>query len=266
MKKFLKILFIALGVILVLLIITPIFFKKPIEKIVKEQINNTVNAKVDFKDFKLSFIRGFPNVYIALEDLTVVGTGDFEKDTLLSFKSFSVKVDLISAIKMKNIKVKSVLLDYPKISAKVLRNGKANWDIMKPSVDTIKKVDTIPSKPVDFGANLKKFEIRHAFIKYQDDTSKMSAKIKDLNFLLSGNFSAKTTDMKIKTSIESLDFVMTGIRYLKQAKVSFTATIGADLEHAVYSIKDNEIKLNELSLSLEGVVKMPKDAIDVDLK
>ena len=214
MKKFLKIFFISIGVIFLLLILAPIIFKKPIEKIVKKEINNTVNATVDYKSFKLSFIRGFPNIYMALEGLTVVGKGEFEKDTLLSFKSFSVKVDLISAIKMKNIKVKSVLLDNPRISAIVLKNGKANWDIMKPSTDTV-KVDTTASKPVDFGANLKKFEIRHAYIKYQDDTSKMSAEIKDFNFLLSGNFSAKTTDMKINTSIESLDFVMTGIKYLK---------------------------------------------------
>ena len=265
MKKFLKILFISLGVLLVLLIITPIFFKKPIEKMVREQINNSVNAKVDFKDFKLSFIRGFPNIYIALEGLTVVGTGDFEKDTLISFKSFSVKVDVISAIKMKNIKVKSVLLDNPRILAKKLKNGKVNWDIMKASAEKA-NVDTTPSKPVDFGANLKKFEIIHAFIKYQDDSSKMSAEIKDLYFLLSGNFSAKKTDMKIKTSIESLDFVMSGIRYLKKAKAGFVATLGADLENTVYTIKDNEITLNDLSLSLEGVIKMPKDAIDMDLK
>lgn len=264
MKKFLKILFISLGVLLVLLIVTPIFFKKPIERIVKEQINNTVNAKVDFKDFKLSFIRGFPNVYMALEGVTVVGLNDFANDTLISFKSFSVKVDLISAIKMKNIKVKSVLLESPRISAKVLKNGKANWDIMKPSAEKA-KVDTVPSKPVDFGASLKKFEVKHAFISYQDDSSKMSADIKDLYFLLSGNFSAKKTDMTIKTSIESIDFVMAGIKYLKKVKAGFAATLDADLENAVYTIKDNEITMNDLSLSLNGTIKMPKDAIDMDL-
>jgi hypothetical protein len=265
MKKFLKILLIVLGVLFVLLIVTPIFFKKPIEKLVKTQINNTVNAKVDFTDFKLSFIRGFPNVYIALENLTVVGTGEFEKDTLISFRSFSVKVDLISAIKMKNIKVKSVLLDYPRISAKVLKNGKANWDIMKPSNEKA-AVDTTPSKPIDFGASLKKFEITHAYIKYQDDTSKMSADIKDLNFLLAGDFSAKQTDMSITTSIESLDFIMGGVKYLKKAKIGFVAQLGADLEKSIYTIKNNEIKLNDLSLSLEGLVKMPTDAIEVDMK
>jgi hypothetical protein len=266
MKKILKIFGIFIAVIIIILIVTPIFFKKPIENLVKNEINKTVDATVNFSDFKLSFIRGFPNVYIALENLTVVGKGEFDKDTLLSFKTFSVKVDLISAIKMENIKVKSVLLDHPRIYARVLQNGKANWDIMKDTATTPAAVDTTPSKPIDFRANLKKFEIAHAFIKYQDDTAKMSAEIDDFNFLLSGDFSAKTTDMDIKTSIESVDFVMQGIRYLKKTKFGFVAKLGADLENAMYTIKDNEIKLNELSLSLAGALKMPGDTIDVDMK
>lgn len=264
MKTFLKILVIFLAVILVILIVTPVFFKKPIENMAKTELNNMLNAKVDFKDFKLSFIRGFPNVYIALEDLTVVGTGVFAKDTLISFQTFSVKVDLISAIKMKNIKVKSVLIDHPRISAIVLKNGKANWDIMKDTTST--PTDTAKSgQSFNFNANLKKFEIIGAYIKYQDDTSKMSAEIKNLNFLLSGNFSAKTTDMEIKSSIESLDFIMDGIKYLKKAKIGFTSKVAADMEKSIYTMKDNEIKVNELSLSLEGSVKMPKEAIDIDL-
>ncbi len=264
MKKFLKALLIVLAVILVILIVTPIFFKKPIENMAKTELNSMLNAKVDFKDFKLSFIRGFPNVYIALEDLTVVGTGVFAKDTLISFKTFSVKVDLISAIKMKNIKVKSVLIDHPRISAIVLQNGKANWNIMKDTASA--PTDTAKaSKPFNFNANLKKFEVIGAYIKYQDDTSKMGAEIKDLNFLLSGNFSSKTTDMEIKSSIESLDFVMDGIKYLKKAKIGFNSKVAADMEKSIYTIKDNEIKINGLSLSLDGSVKMPKEAIDINL-
>jgi uncharacterized protein involved in outer membrane biogenesis len=195
-----------------------------------------------------------------------VGKGDFEKDTLIAFKTFSIKVDIMSAIKMKNIKVKSILLDHPRISARVLKNGKANWDIMVPDTAAVATKDTAQGKPIDFRANLKSFEISHAYIKYQDDTAKMSADIKDFNFLLSGNFSATTTDMKISTTIESIDYVMGGIKYLKKTKFGFEAQLGADLANAIYTIKDNEIKLNELSLSLEGVVKMPKEGIDVDIK
>ena len=265
MKKILKVLGIFIALLLIILIVIPIFFKKPIKNLVESEINKSVNAKVKFGDFRLSFIRSFPNVYIGLDNLSVVGTGEFDKDTLISFKSFVLKVDIISAIKMKNIKVKSILLDSPRITAKVLKNGKTNWDIMKPSTEPT-VTDTTSSKPLDFNANLKKFEITHAYIKYQDDTSKMSADIKDLNFLLSGNFSAKTTDMSIKTSIESIDFTMQGIKYLKKVKFGFIAQLSADMANSVYTIKDNEIKMNELSMSLAGVVKMPKDTIDVDMK
>ncbi len=265
MKKFLKIALISLASVLIILIVTPIFFKKPIENMAKTELNKMLNAKVDFKDFSLSFIRSFPNVYIALNDLSVVGTGYFANDTLISFQSFSVKVDIVSALKMKNIKVKSVLLDHPRISAIVLQNGKTNWDIMKDT--TTAPTDTATSgEAFNFNANLKKFEIIGAYIKYTDDTSKMSAEIKNFNFLLSGNFSQSTTDMDIKSSIESLDFVMDGIKYLKKAKVGFVSKVAADMEKSIYTIKDNEMTLNELSLSLEGIVKMPNEAIDIDLK
>jgi hypothetical protein len=268
MKKFLKIFLIVIASLFIILLLAPIFFKKPIENLVKKQINNSLNAKVEFTDFKLSFIRAFPNVYVGLDSLSVVGTGEFEKDTLIAFKRFSVNVDILSAIKMKNIKVKSILLDSPHITALVLKNGKANWDIVKDTTTTPKTPeDTIASEPIDLGANLQKFEIKHAYVRYQDDTSKISANIKDFNFFLAGDFSAKTTDMKIETSIESIDVVMGGIKYLKQAKFSFIAQLGADLEKAIYTIKNNEIKLNELSLSLEGAVKMPTDStFDVDMK
>jgi hypothetical protein len=264
MKKFLKISGIVLLVILLILIITPFFLKKPIEKIAKEELNKSLNAKIDFSDVKLSLIRNFPNVYIGLENFTIVGIGEFEKDTLLSFKTFSVSVDLISAIKMTNIKVKSILLDEPRVSAHVLKNGKVNWDIVKPSEPT--PADTTPSAEFNFGANLKKFEIAHGYIKYQDDTANMSASISDLNFVLKGDFSAKQCDMQINTTIEALDFIMGNIHYLKKAKIGFDAKIGANLEKAIYTFKENEIRLNELSLGFEGMVQMPGDSIVTDIK
>ena len=264
MKKFIKILLIVLGVIFIILLIAPIFLKKPLEKIAKEQINNSLHAKVDFSNLKLSLIRNFPNAYVALEDFTIVGIGDFEKDTLLSFKTFSVRINIISAIQMTNIKVKSILLDEPRVYAHVLKNGKANWDIVKPS-EEVTPDDTKSSEEFNFGANLKKFEIRKAYIKYQDDTAKMTAIINDLNFLMSGNFSAKKDDVALTSTIGALDFIMDDIKYIKQAKSGFDAKISADLENGIYTFKENEIRLNELSLAINGVVKMPGDTIETEL-
>ncbi|WP_448635504.1 hypothetical protein [Pedobacter panaciterrae] len=40
----------------------PLFFKKEIDAKIKSSINESVNAKVDFKDLDLTLIRSFPNL------------------------------------------------------------------------------------------------------------------------------------------------------------------------------------------------------------
>jgi hypothetical protein len=264
MKKFLKIFLITLGVILLLMIITPFLFKKQIMNIVKEQINANVNAKVEFADFRLSLIRGFPDLYVSLDDLRVIGTGDFEQDTLLTFRRFSAKVDVMSVIRGDVIKVKSILLDAPTVNAIVLADGKPNWDIVKASTDTTVVVEDTTATG-DFNISLRKFEIREANIRYTDLESNMSANLINLNFLLKGDMSKDFTKMQINTTIDGVDFVMDGVKLMNQVAFLFRSGIDADMANSVYTLTENEIALNELSMSLEGVVKMPGDDMDFDL-
>ena len=108
-----------------MLIILPYAFKGKIIAIAKTELNKKLNAKVDFGDLTLSFIKNFPSAYIGLDNLSIVGVSPFEGDTLVAFKSFGLKVDLMSVIKMKNIKVRSIIVDRPVVNALVLKNGKA---------------------------------------------------------------------------------------------------------------------------------------------
>jgi len=78
MKKFLKITaFSILGFFLVLLLI-PIFFKGAIVEAVKKEINNQIDATVEFKDVSVSLIRNFPHLNLRLNELSVTGKGEFE--------------------------------------------------------------------------------------------------------------------------------------------------------------------------------------------
>ena len=106
MKKFIKILLIIIVVLFVILLVTPFLFKGKIMEVAKQQINENINAKVEFSDLGLSFIKNFPNASVSLKKLSVAGIDKFEGDTLLKLNSFDVRVDIISAIKMENIKVK----------------------------------------------------------------------------------------------------------------------------------------------------------------
>jgi len=198
-----------------------------------------------------------------LEDLTVVGTGEFEGDTLVAFKKFSVTVDIKSVIKMENIQVKSVLLDRARIYAHVLDNGQANWDIMKPSEET--EVAPEDTSTFEFKVALKKFEIRNTDITYRDDEGKMLATLKDLNYNLRGDMTQDNADLKMNLAIAEINFWMDGIRYLKKAHAGFVSEIAADLKNMGFTFKDNQFNLNEIVLKFAGTVNMPADDIDVDV-
>ena len=267
MKKFIKWFLIIIFSIIVLIIaaaiVIPIVFKPQLLEIAKTEINKQVTAKVEFDDFKVSVLRGFPDVYIGLTDLSVVGTGQFEGQTLVAFDEFSVTVDIVSVLKMENIEVKSILLDKPVMNAIIAKNGKANWDIVPPSDEAVEEETS--SEEMTMRVALRKFRIRKASVTYTDYESNMKATVENLNFTLAGNMGMDYSDLDIETTVGIINFYMDGVRYMKNASANFDATIGADLANSIYSFKENTLKINEIELNFDGKVSMPTDDIDVDL-
>ncbi|WP_448635503.1 hypothetical protein [Pedobacter panaciterrae] len=60
-----------------------------------------------------------------------MGIDSFAKDTLANIKQLQLNVNLMSVIKGEKYEIKSINLEEPKILAKVLKSGQANWDIAK---------------------------------------------------------------------------------------------------------------------------------------
>lgn len=270
MKKILKISLKVLAAIVALFIVAaivvPIAFKPQLMRIAKTQANSMLNAKVDFDDFQVSLLKGFPNLYVGMKGLRVVGIDSFATDTLVAFREFSVKVNLWSVIDMQNIEVKSILLDGARLKARVAPDGRVNWDVMKPSETPETEVeDTVSSSPINTRVALRKFEIRDANIAYIDDSSNMKTTIERFNLTLSGNMGMSQTDLKLSSSIASLNFWMDGIRYLKNASVGFDATIGANMDSSLYTFKENSFSINQLKLLFDGAIRMPGNDIDINL-
>jgi hypothetical protein len=271
MKKLLKILGIVILVLLIVIISVPFLFKNQIKAKVEEEINKNVNAKVHFESLSLNLIRSFPDFYMSLNGLTVIGVNEFEKDTLVSFKSFSTSLDLLSVIKMDEIKIKSVIIDSPNIHAIVLKCGKANWDIAKPSADTVKQIDTVrktdnaKSQPAVFKVKLKKFAILHANISYDDKKSGMSASLNDFNFELGGDLASDFTTINIITTTKAINFVMGGVPYLKNASNKIKIAVDADMKNMAFTLKENEFAINDIVLGWDGKVSMKDSMIITDM-
>lgn len=264
MKKFLKWTGITLLVIIILLIALPFMFKGKLIQMAKDEANKSLNAKVDFGEFDLSIFSSFPDFRFSINNVSVAGVGEFENDTLAYLKKLQLDVNLMSVIKGDQIKIKEIILTEPHVNAIVLQNGKANWDITKPSVDTTKEVsDTAKTK---FKMSLKKFEIIKAQISYNDMQGNMKASLNDLDFNLKGDFTQDNFLLGIVSEIQKMNYSMDGVAYAKDMHVKLKIDMDANMPEMKFTFKENEINLNELGLGIDGFVAMPDTNINMDLK
>jgi len=256
MKKFLKIGSIIILVILVALFVLPFAFQGKILNLAKQQINNSLNAKADFEKLSLSLFRNFPNVSVGLKNLYIAGIDDFKGDTLFSVQSFEVVVDLVSAIKMENIKIRRIFVDKPRVYARVLSDGRVNWDIMK---DTATEPEDTTESDLNLKIELKKFAIKDAFIRYDDDEGKIYTTLSEVDFDMTGDLSQEITNLSIHSTTGLLNLVYDNIQYLTDASLTIDMDVKADLKNSLYTLNNNSVNLNDLVLKFDGSVGMPNE-------
>src|SRR5665647_2638136 len=250
-KKGLVVCLSVFAVVFAALLILPFAFKGKIVKLAQEQINAKLDAKVDFDNLSLSFIRSFPNASVRFENLRIVGVGEFRKDTLLSTENIDLELNLSSLFSDKGYEIRKFEVDNSRVFAHVLANGKANWNIMKTD-STKAAVDT---SAMSFNMKLKNVVLDNANIVYLDEQGKMKAEIKNLNHHTSGDFTADSSLLKTKTTIEALNFTMDGVPYLSKANVEFNADINANLNKKIFTFSENSSRINAIPFAFAGSVK-----------
>ena len=264
-KRILKWSGITFLLLLLFIIIAPFIFKDKIVQIVKDEANKSLNAKVDFGEFDLTLFSSFPDFRFKIQKVSVINIEPFKGDTLAYIKELSFDLNIKSVISGDKYQINSLVIDEPKINGIVMHDGKANWDIAKASTDTaaVEPADTSATK---FALKLKSLEIKHANITYNDMQGNMSAALKDMNYTLSGDFTQDNFILSNLLEIAELSYNMGGVGYLTKAKTRFKADIDMDMPNMKFTFKENEFSLNDLALTFDGSVSMPKDDIGMDLK
>jgi hypothetical protein len=252
-------------VLLILIIAAPFIFKDKLIQIVKDEANKNLNAKVDFGEFDLTLISSFPDFRFKIQKISVINIEPFKGDTLAYIKELSFDLNIKSVISGDQYQINSLIIDEPKINGIVMIDGKANWDISKPSIDTTAAVpaDTSATK---FALKLKSLQIKHANITYNDMQGNMTAALKDMNYTLSGDFTQDNFILSNLLEIAETSFNMGGVGYLTKAKTRFKADLDMDMPNMKFTFKENEFDLNDLGFAFYGFVAMPKEDIAMDLK
>ncbi len=263
-KKFLKWTGISLLFIIIALILIPIFFKDQLKEMVIAEVNKSLNAKLSLEDFDLTFISTFPKMKIVLINAKLEGKDKFKGVTLMDMKELRAHVGLWDVISSDQISIKSIEVIDPTFDVRVLQNGLANYDIVKP--DSLKTPEEL-EEPSSFKLSLQQYSITNAQIKYSDEASNMHATLKNLNHSGTGDLTADVVDFVTKTTIDELSYDMDGISYLNAVKTNADVNLLMEFSEksSKFTLKENKIQLNEMGFSVNGFYNMLEKHDDMDL-
>ncbi len=269
-KKILKrTLFFFIGLILLIVIAAvaiPYFFKDEIVQAVKTQVNENINAEVDFdNNISLSLLRSFPDFSLGIKDLTVMGKGEFEGLRLAKIGQLNLKLDLMSVIKSdRPVAIESVRIDDANIYVKVTADGKANYDLSLPPDPKAKQSTSSGSS--EFDIRLSDYGITNSDIVYDDDLTSTYLEVLNLNHTGKGNFNNDIYDLGTRTSADALTVSSMGVSYINKSELEADITLNIDNKKSKYTFKDNALRLNALKLDLDGWLEMPDENMKMDLK
>ncbi|OUJ76226.1 AsmA family protein [Hymenobacter crusticola] len=262
--------FVGLAIFLVVLVaalaLAPVLFKDKIQQAIDKQIAERVNAKVEYNpsNIDLSLLRDFPNLALSVKELRIIGKDSFARDTLAYLPAFRLGMDLMSVVRGEQIKIKSIQLDEPTISIKVLKSGRANWDIfLSDSTMAEQGKDTTQN---NMSLAIKGWEITNGKLRYEDLSIPFAMRAANVNHTGSGDFEQDVFDMTSKTTADNFTMNYAGTDYLSKTKLDADVTMSMDLAKMLFTFKDNNVRVNDFPASFAGTIAMPGKAMDFDLK
>jgi len=248
--------------ILFLMFIIPILFPGTISEQVKIFANKRLAGKLDYKKTHLTFFRHFPSLTVSVDDLLLLGSKPFEKDTLLSAKELAVGINLKNLIFDAEVKIDEIYVTDAFANVYINSKGQANYNVYISSPSKSPKDTTAQGTSI----KLDLIKFRNWHIKYNDHPAKILVDAKGLSYTGRGGLSEDIFDLKTDLEIEQLDFSLDRIYYARQKHVHADLITRINTDALTFVLRKNELKINDLPLKFTGFVSILKDGYNLDIK
>ncbi|MEK7253419.1 MAG: AsmA family protein, partial [Bacteroidota bacterium] len=251
-KRLLLILGLGIGLLVLAAVVIAAFFQNAVGKQLISQINKQLKTELTVGEVDLSLLKGFPNATVILREVTVM---DIFKEPLLEAKEVSFHFGLLSLFG-KQVQVHSVAIRDGALNIRTNKNGKANYDIFKP---------TESEEPAKFNIALQKATLEKMELMYRDERQRqeMMTLVEAAEF--SGEFSSEKYDLKSTAKLATNFVDLGGVRYLAGKHLGYNADIHVDVTKGLYDLKNVEVTVEDNVFKLDGKVISQKNFSDFDL-
>ena len=243
----------------------PFLYKDKLLAKVKTTLNDQVNAKIDFTDFKVSLFSQFPKVEMEIRNFSLIGINEFANDTIFSAGSISTNISLMQMISGKGLELNSLTIENPRISLISDKAGKVNWDIVKAST-TDKTATSSPEASTEaFKMKLNDVQVNNLNLHYNDLAMPMKVWVKNSNLSSSGDVSGTVTSFNIKGDVGEFIFEYDSVKYISKTKLKAETGLKVDYAKMNFAFDQGKLWINNLPLEVNGSFAMPNDSMLFDL-
>ncbi|SET89786.1 AsmA family protein [Hymenobacter actinosclerus] len=260
MRKF----FVGLGIFLVVLVaflaLAPLLFKDKIKAAFDKQLAQRVRAEVQYdpENVDITLLSTFPDLALRINQLRIIGQDSFARDTLAYLPQTRIGLNLMSVISGDEIKIKNITLEEPDIHIKVLKSGRANWDIfISDSAAATKGQDTSAVRLA-----IKGWKINQGRLRYDDRSIPFGMELRGIDHTGAGDFEQNIFDMVSQTTAQSASLSYDGVQYVSNKQLDADVTMAMNLEQMLFTFKDNKVKLNDFPATFQGTIGLP-NATDI---
>ena len=263
LKKIIKISLVVVLVLFVAVISIPLLFKDKIKKLVFEEVDKNISAKINFDHLSFSTFKSFPHFTLTLHDASITGINDFTGDTLMAAKEISITLNLYSIITGRKLEINGIHLEEPLIYARILPNGEANYNIVKQDSSHTPDKQT---KSSNFDINIDHWAINNGRIVYDDKLQKTYIEVGGLYHNGSGDFKQEISDLDITTKVSDLTLQYNGIRYFTKKLFAADLQMEMNLKEKKFVFKDHNFQLGDFKFGFAGYFKLLDNGYETDLK
>ena len=234
-----------------------VFTPAKLTPVVLKIANNSLNADLKMRSVELTFFSTFPKFGLKIEDGSLVSKtfndSLFQKtDSLASFGKCIVTVSPFDYI-FKN-KVTLHNLSFDDISVYAFRDskGKANWDIMKASKDTVSVEADSTANSFDSSIDLNRVEIKNANIIFDDRSTQIYTSLRDVNMKLGLHLDAVNSSMTLHLDNKNILFWQKGELLVNNISTSIDTKIDINSSSLKWNFNEMKMSVNGINLDVNG--------------
>lgn len=243
---------------IVALALVPVLFEDRIVELVRSELNERVDATIDFEDVDLTLLSTFPDLTVEVSALTISGKGKFEGIQLLSARAIRLGIDLFTLVRKDTIEIKSVTIERPTVHVVVTDDGAANYDIVAETPEPEKA----PSGSLQF--EIKHYQIDDGSILYEQPGARLA--LEGLSHVGRLRVDGPVQMLSSETEVERITAKLGGIQYLKEARGKLTLDAKLQSEQKNLTMDSIQVTINELGLRGSGSIGWAGPGLMLDLK